>query len=549
MKKSRSISNRWLMTLPLIAGLLFCLGQARASGANDAREFHLLLRSLLTPEMKNNAALVHMIPDQDVLAASEASSVDEAMSAIKRSSLAKLHQATKADQSLSSLDAEAVLKKRPLTIVLVPGIFGEFIKTRAFEEVLAKPSQERDAFEASVAKAAAAKDTNAEDMTFDIKSLKPKSAKLDKLVHVGSIKDKSGQTVARVVLFYTSFMTLESMGGLKESAAMFNRRLEKYLAMTGPQDLAFIGYSRGTVLGLEMLSQAKEKNAAWLPSVRAMIGLGGVVWGSTLADDTENPESAIAKAVKAIRELRNSIDPNSATTTIKAWGSFLYTIAGLAPKLNEHPVTPNDPNLKTSFLNSGVDSRSLLGLILVAGKSLGLNAPWTGFSENVRRFQSFVDAALDGTGQLTSRARIEWWKTHEIPKSVRYYSMTAAMANPELGETDKLAFETKIGYSKSFDDLSLLQNRLDYESLSGASLNDSQVSVAQAMLLPKVAASLNPANSGLKSITLGVAGTHHWGLALQTVNAMADGRLNPYPREALLKALAAKVVLDLGTEP
>ena len=123
--------------------------------------------------------------------------------------------------------------------------------------------------------------------------------------------------------------------------------------------------------------------------------------------------------------------------------------------------------------------------------------------------------------------------------------MTAAMANPEASELEKSIFDGPLGYSKrSYDDLMLLQNRLDYESLGKISLNDSQVSVAQAMFLPEAAASLNSANSGLKTQMLGTLGTHHWGLALRIVNAMKDGRTNPFPREALLKALAAKVALD-----
>ncbi len=91
----------------------------------------------------------------------------------------------------------------------------------------------------------------------------------------------------------------------------------------------------------------------------------------------------------------------------------------------------------------------------------------------------------------------------------------------------------------------LTQNRKDYETLSGGlALNDSQVSVAQAAFPAGVLESINPAHKGLKTKFLGVAGTHHWGMALREVNKMKAGQVNGFPREALLRALAIQVMLD-----
>ena len=49
----------------------------------------------------------------------------------------------------------------------------------------------------------------------------------------------------------------------------------------------------------------------------------------------------------------------------------------------------------------------------------------------------------------------------------------------------------------------------------------------------------------LDATLLGVLGVHHWGLTLAEVNPTTDGS-NPFPRTALLKALAAQVALDFG---
>lgn len=547
---------RFMMKLKTMAALSVIaalkVNPAFAGDGKDAAEFHELLRSAVPAEMAGDSTmpLVHMLPDANVIEASNAESVEQAIAALKKSSLALLAKNTASlqksarKQKSKSLNADTILRRHPLTIVIVPGIFGEFIPTRGFEDVLSQESSDRTAFQAKVGEALAAKDPNATDISFDVNTLKEAAKPLSELVQVGNIKDKAGKPVARVILMYTPFMSLESMGSASDHAEVFNRRLTKYLALTGPQDLAFIGYSRGTVLGLEMLAQAKARNLSWLPQVKGMISLGGVTWGSTLADDTENPNSATARAIAEVKALRANIDPGNAFTTIASWAVFLRNMALMAGQLTNHSLQPKDGELKANPIRSGIDPKSMLELVILGGGKLGIQHPVSDFGNNVRRFQAFLDSVLEGVGTLTTTARLNWWGTHSVPTSVHYYSITGAMANPEASEIDKKAFSTPIGYNNTFDDISLLQNRLDYEGISGITLNDSQVSVAQAMILPNAAAKLNPANAGMNDSFLGTVGTHHWGLALRIVNAMKDGRMNPFPREALLKALAAKVALD-----
>jgi pimeloyl-ACP methyl ester carboxylesterase len=518
-----------------------------ASVDQPAREFHELLRSTLPSPMTSPEAMarIHMLPDNKILQAIDANSPESALELVSQTSLSNLVAETLAHQTDKMIDAEAALRKEPITMVIVPGIFGEFIPTRGFEDVLMQPSQEREQFKAAVEKAAKAGDANAKDSRFSITALENKDVSLNDVINVGSLKGKDGKTLARVVLLYTDFMSLESLGDLKIHAEKFNRRLSKYLALTGKQKIALVGYSRGTTLALEMLAQAKEQNLPYLSSVKGMIGLGGVIWGSALADDTQNEKSIMTSLVSEVQSLRNNVNPDSRTQTLLAWTKFAAKVAFILPKMNNKANAPKASDLKNAQVPTSLDTKSILTLVKTAWTSLGLSKPISDFGNNVRRFQSVVDAALSGVDSLTSKSRQAWWSTRTLPKSVTYYSMTAAMANPEANDLEKSIFDGAFGYSKrSYDDLMLLQNRLDYESLGKISLNDSQVSVAQAMFLPEAAAALNPANSGLKTQMLGTLGTHHWGLALRIVNAMKDGRTNPFPREALLKALAAKVASD-----
>ena len=522
------------------AALSQTLLQPKAS-LSDAAEFHELLRSTLPLHMQvdQNLNQIHLLPDVPLMMAYDSITVGEAMKHAEKSSLDDMLQVTNAIK-VDPIDADAALRIKPLTIVIVPGVFGEFIPTRAFEEVLSQPSQDREDFAAKVAA------TGATDSTYDVGLVRTKSVPLTDVIHVGSLKDSRGASVVRVVLLATELGSFETLGDNKSRAQIFNRRLEKYFALTGPQRVALVGYSRGTPLGLEMLAQAQAANARWLSSVEAMVSLGGVVWGSALADDALNPAKPARKAIDLTKTLRKEMDPSSFRKNYLALRRWRQGIVPLLAKLNEGKALPKDSSLKFKPLNPSLDPN---GVISILSRILDNFDLWTafgsGFAPNVLRAQAAIDALVMAVEELSSEARLEWWAKNTLPQSIRYYSLSGVNANPERGAFEKRLFNGVFGYSnRSFDDLMLLQNARDYTAVSKVAVNDSQVSVPQTKFLPSVIAQLNIKNAGLKTADLGIASTHHWGLALRVVNEMRDGRQNPYPREALLKALAAKINLD-----
>lgn len=527
---------------------LLAVGNVKADTDQAARDFHDLFRSVLPVEKQapEKLARLHMLPDSNILAAAEAGTAAEALDIVAKSNLKGLIDHTLQTQSTASaLDAEAILRKTPLTLVVVPGIFGEFIDTRGFEDVLMKPSKDREDFQGKVKAAAAVRDPSAFSLQYSPKTLGNETVPLSDVVNVGSITDQEGQTLVKVVLLYTKFMSLESLQDAETQAKLFNDRLTKYLSLTGPQDLAFVGYSRGTVVALEMLAQAKASASPYLQSTKGLISLGGVVWGSALADDLTRKDAPIRELLETAKILRKDVDPESRTNTYWAWFQFGKKVFQLAPKLKNKPNAPKEADLINPQVPTSLDRRSLFNLLTLAWRDFGLMHFHSDHHDNVLRFRKFFDAVLSGVESLMTEAREKWWATHELPQNVTYYAITAAMANPEASVFEKELFDGPLGYSsRSYDDLWLLQNRLDYEGAAKISLNDSQVSVPQAMFLPNAIANLSRANTGLKTQMLGTVGTHHWGLALRVVNVMKNGRTNPFPREALLKALAAKVALD-----
>ena len=516
------------VALTLIVSISSAPTSQAGDGPTPSGHFHSLLNSALANSVAaSDLGLLHMPADRLLSELSKANSIDDAIAIAKPTTLGGLIK----DATASTVDADvdSALEAAPLTLVILPGVFGEFIPNRPFEEIISRPSAEADAFRAAV------KAAGVTDRSYDLKSMTEKERSLEELVHVGAIKSRNGRTGARVVLFNTPFMSLESLGDARSRAQIFGRRLGKYLELTGPQKIALVGYSRGTILGLEMLASAEKRGDDWLKSVVAMVSFGGVVWGSALADDTEDPASPTKAMIDEVKELRNAVDPNSRAKTVAAWSRFAVRNLGSVAGLGAAPPG----------VDGSVDLAAPRTLVTKFWWEFGLNRPITDFANNVRRFQIAIDAALNAVGELTTRSRLEWWRTKTLPKSVTYVSLSAAMADPDLGGVDKRAFESSLGYARrSRDDMALLQNRRQYEKLSGLALNDSQVSVPQSIFLADAAARLNAKNDGMRTLHLGVLGTHHWGLALAVVNPMADKRVNPLPREAILKALAAQIAIE-----
>jgi hypothetical protein len=116
---------------------------ALAASLRDAEEFHAIFRSTVSSVIgASKMPYVHMLPDENILRAEDADSIDSAIDAAKLASLVKLIDNTKnSTNSIRTIDADKILSKKPVTIVIVPGFLGEFIENRGFEEVFAPIDQ------------------------------------------------------------------------------------------------------------------------------------------------------------------------------------------------------------------------------------------------------------------------------------------------------------------------------------------------------------------------------------------------------------------------
>lgn len=425
---------------------------------------------------------------------------------------------------------QGLIQKKLITVVIVPGLLGEFIDTRAFEEVFARSSTFKNQWALAMSR------TKMTDLRFNLESKKYEPISIAELIDAASIDDKNGKPLIKLIILKTKLGSLESIGDNVEKAAIFNRRLQKYFELTQDENMIMLGYSRGTPLALEMVTQADELKLSYLSHVNAVVSYAGVILGSSLADVTDdmNTDSGklFAAAKKLLGRLQTSEDifdrPFKYVNNSAAVAEFLSALA-INSKFDF------DSFLKTSM--SG-DFKTVAMLIAKIAVKLGFTS-LSDFNGHVLRVKTFIAEILKSVDGLKTKNSVVWWQTHTLPRNIKYLSISAAMVDPVKSSIEKQIYDSKIGYNETLDDDSLQGNRRAYEKATGFALNDSQVALHQSQFLPALIENLNSKNKDLQIESLGLLQTHHWGVSLRVVNAMKDGRVNPFPREKVLLSLAA----------
>ena len=195
-----------------------------------------------------------------------------------------------------------------------------------------------------------------------------------------------------------------------------------------------------------------------------------------------------------------------------------------------------------------VDVKPVLGLATRVGiGTFNLFNPFR-YSSNIRKFRRLVRTAITGIESLTTQARVQWWQENTLPtKGVNYYAVAGTMsdASPD-SKYPELSDNTRATNPMSLDYQILLNGYRGIVESSGQLLNDGQMAAVRTQFWPELARmhNSNYDSRPLRGILLGVMATHHWGLTLPEVNAMHSGP-NPFPRSALLKAIAAQIAFDL----
>ena len=251
-----------------------------------------LLKSL-TSNKKN---IVSEIPELKLLNNSD--SLEKAREILLKISYYNL---SNAPSNVNQNQVLSLAKQRQITFVIVPGVLGEFIETRAFEELFARNSAFKIQWQ-KLADGAGANDTR-----FNLESNSDKTEKLTDLINAASLDDSNDQPLFKIIILRTHMGSLESVGSNVDKAKIFNRRLQMYANLTQDKNLVMLGYSRGTPLALEMVVQAERERLGYLGQVKAVVSYAGVVMGSSLADVTDDLSSESGKMMAAAKVLQSEL--------------------------------------------------------------------------------------------------------------------------------------------------------------------------------------------------------------------------------------------------
>jgi hypothetical protein len=450
---------------------------------------------------------------------------------------------------------ESFARTGPVTIVLVPGIFGEFIDNRPYEEVLRAGGSFRDRWEPALAAAS--------DTVYSLDALAEVERPLSELVNVASIDGPDGQPLVNYVLLRPLRGSLETLGTLDGNVQVYLRRLSKVFSIIGEPDtrhLFLMGYSRGASVALDLVVKARRRAAAhpWATRIRGVVGLVGTFYGTELADSVVYAsDSPTHRAFQVLEGLANSLrgEPGSNWMLDQAnrayntyvWADALQRFAGIAQEA-ARAGAPGLGHERARLTAAQPDRLSLASLFYhVAFVMLGLDRPVSDYYGNVQRFQLLLRRSIQGIESLTTYAAREWWQTHVVPGDVAIYSLTGTL--PDVTpEADALSELTEFpGYGVDTVDYqkSLRSSFYDLQALTGTELNDSQVTMYGSRYWPELARWLNPAQQPLEHHYLAALGTHHWGCSFPVAFQATSGAINQYPRAVLLKAIGAYLASTL----
>ncbi len=387
-----------------------------------------------------------------------------------------------------------------------------------------------------------------------------KSQLLDKYFDAGSI-DVDGKAQVKAVIFTNPAFSLESVQNIEDTAQIYLRRLNKYIELMNQKNEEYIilGYSRGTPIALEMLARANEdlEKYPWLKQMKAMVSMGGVVYGSAIADlylqgklNSRRQASEGTKEFKTLAAVNGYID-----------GAYNLSLIDPQPLIELLEGSDKDGGSLPAFnLRATLEMKTELGIV------------------TPQKIALLAEKAFDGILGMTTKARLDWWRKNTLPKNVVYYGMPAVMAGPidalkptpgsasdlsltaAISDQDyKALANSEVAYedSRSADNKQLKGNYKSYVEATSEktnegiqALNDSQMALYKVVFWPKINAQLNSSyKSGYKTKLLGVVGTHHWGIAYtHGLNAGTNMKqyYNNFPRTAFLKAIVGTVVLDLN---
>eukprot|EP00727_Mastigamoeba_balamuthi_P009504 m51a1_g5176 hypothetical protein (539) ;mRNA; r:153108-155111 len=524
--------------------VVFAVGVALCSG-DTLSEF----RSIFTSHLQYNNPFFSedqmrqslLFPTPELVQARQSGdlgAVDAAFARVKPSDCKRLddsmHVGSNGLSAMAPLAARRAAGKAPVTIISLNGMAGEFVPRPA---LLA-------AYNASSVLAREFKQLlqahpRLTVPVWDNKRLSDVQVPLGELMLVGSVDAPDGTVLYNVVLLVQREMSLESLLHYDIVVPRIVSRITKFLDLVGSRvdDFVLVGFSRGTVDALHIMSQADT--LPWGSRIRGVITLDGVALGSGFADcgcgevrsDLTGLCENLHGAMDWVERLADGLVPKM-THSIQntALITAVSTQVGLA--LARVPIPAELLRTHLAFPDALKTWDDLVREILF---TFDVMHPVLEYEENILKLKNLVGAFVDSVHLLTSRGRAAWWANHTLPTDRLYASVTGT-----LNDRDHT-------YSEMHPDQYAMRFMYHITAeATGQELIDGLVQTSRQMILPEVHRSLNPRQGPYEAHWLGLFHTTHSGTTLSYAVPCPDGWEDPFPRKTLVDSFATWIAQRSG---
>eukprot|EP00727_Mastigamoeba_balamuthi_P009500 m51a1_g5172 hypothetical protein (533) ;mRNA; r:142415-144462 len=427
---------------------------------------------------------------------------------------------------LAPLAARRAAGRAPVTIVSLSGMFNEFIPRNSIGAAYNASSTFALAFQRILKE-----HPRLRVPVWDNRVLADVDVPLGEIVTAGSVDAADGTPLYNVVYFAQREGSLESLRRPEIVVPRIVSRIGLFLDLVGSyvDDIVLVGFSRGTVDSLHIMSQADT--LPWGSRIRGVITLDGVVYGTSLGDcglgeTTSNPPSLceiISGMMSWVDLLNRGLVPKL-THVVQNTALITRVSAEVVLALGKLQ-TPEA--LRQSHLVFPDALKSWDQLIRDVLFDFDVLHPVINYDENIQRLKNLVGAILDSMRLLSTRTRNEWWANHTLPTDRLYASIVGSLADMDYTYPEVHPDEWGMRYMYYVTG-----------QASGQELVDGPVQSARQMFHPEVHRALNPRQGPYEAHWLGLFHTTHEGAAMDFVFPCPDNWVDPFPRKTLVDSFA-----------
>jgi hypothetical protein len=441
----------------------------------------------------------------------------------------------------------------PMTLIVMPGIFSELAVGHIFSEAV-------DNYNSSFARLVRSKLAKADkkytrDYHFSLEKLKNVDVPLTDLVRAGSIDDRRGRPLVKVIFLLPKFGSLESVGKIEDRYATHKRRLDKFFNVVGVQPRVYIsGHSRGAAIALDFVSRiSKDKKAEdWAKEIEGFVSFNGALFGSHYANAYFDPKQRPYKLHKPISAMKRLRAKDNAAVSLQNRNKMLQDLFSLAKEYLFEQEYKSEP-----WISLVPDVTAGLKIARTFEAQFAPNSYFGDYDRHIRRINIATIAMENAIRELTHTSRLKWWSTHTLPTNLVYLSVSSTMPSPFAPKQRPTPWQQSLveAYSMQRDSLDYAILRgfyYDYFKDARVTLNDGLVGVHEGTFWPELHRKMNPKQQPYEATPIALFNSHHFAVAYAQTTTDNEGDANPFPRKAFLKALAhytaARLVAPRGRE-